>query len=765
MSFNFFKRGLKSVAKRAANGGLAAAVLDGVDVARLISEERNIGVLTEALYHARHFNEPSWMEACAHRLAELDPVEGKLRLASVLASEGKLQEAEDVLAAIAPPERTRDLYIQTQAVLFAKRGRVQEAMDHFDRLPGSVGKFHPVPVVLPTAEEMLQDSPLEHSLSFVSHLRGRYPDHLLIRSVHVRCLAYKGDIDHARELADIAPSVLAEAPEYERRRMREAMALILSLKGWNNELLDYARDVIAEDPTHWSMYYQASEAAAFGVRRNEFDKIMGELQARKLTSPEANATLCRWMIDKGRIDEAKVLLARLRHQSASSFLSATLYLNISHGSGEEVDAAFKNCMRCGILPIGPVTAYCMYLYYFSDQRPAFQQALDVLDRHRIGALNNPAFWQLYLRCLLAVDRNDDARTLYEALPPGLQSAAKLQPFAMYFQARNGKHAEARTAWMQFVRTSKHVCANGRTSYPQTVNLRYQERPGSVLAFANVYNGIHYLDWFLDHYRTLGVDHFFITDNASSDGTRERLAQEPDVSFFSNASSFANSAFGIVWTNHQLQRFGIGHWCFHVDIDEAFVFPGNDRGRSLGELLSYFDGRGFGGVSATEVDMYPEQLDATAAAADFAAHRYFDTDYSSVGAEMPPYVLVRGGLRRRMTKLALTMTKMPLARVTPDFRYVECNHYTTHVAMADVTAALLHYKFVGDVAKRLTEAIDRGVHFGDALAYRRLRNATQERGWGKPLVSEFSRVYDGAKSLEAAGLIRTSPGWENGAAAR
>ena len=76
-------------------------------------------------------------------------------------------------------------------------------------------------------------------------------------------------------------------------------------------------DVIADDPTHWNMYYQASEAAASGLRRNEFDKIMGELQARKLDSPEANATLCRWQIDKGRIDDAKVTLGKLRRQSAS----------------------------------------------------------------------------------------------------------------------------------------------------------------------------------------------------------------------------------------------------------------------------------------------------------------------------------------------------------------------------------------------------------------------------------------------------------------
>jgi hypothetical protein len=72
---------------------------------------------------------------------------------------------------------------------------------------------------------------------------------------------------------------------------------------------------------------------------------------------------------------------------------------------------------------------------------------------------------------------------------------------------------------------------------------------------------------------------------------------------------------------------------------------------------------------------------------------------------------------------------------------------------------LHYKFVGDIAGRLTEAIDRGVHFGGALAYRRLRSAAEERGWGQSLLSTVSRRYEGASSLEAAGVVSTSPSWE------
>jgi hypothetical protein len=761
IAFGFRRRGLASLIKQIdEKSGLAALALGGTDVGALIAEERRIEVLTQAIEHARRHNERPWMERCARRLAEIDrSAQGRLKLSSVLATLGDLREAEAHLAEIPEAKQTGGLYLGALAILRAKQGRTEEAIDCFAGLGGGIKGHYPAPIVLTTAEDMIQGCPLGDAMAFTSRLRELYPDHLLIRSLLVRCLTYDGNIEQARELAAVPAYDLARAHQYERRQMREATALIFSMAGWNNELFDFARDVLAEDPTHWAMYYQASEAATLGARREEYDEVVTSLPAEHARAPEAIATLCRWMIDKGRIDEAKALIKDLRGRSASSFLNATLYLAISHGTAEDVKSAFDDCMRCGISPLGSVLSYCMHLYYFSDERVGLERAVDLLAQHRSAAENNATFWQLYLRCLVAAERGDDARALYGRLPIGLQRAAKLQPFAMYFNVRDGKDGEATKAWTGFVRRSKHVCVNGRTSYPETVSLRYSDNPGAVLLFANVFNGKPYLDWFLNHYRALGVDHFFVTDNDSDDGTVDRLSREPDVSIFTCSDSFASSAFGIVWTNHQLQRFGVGHWCFHVDIDEGFVFPGHDRGRSLKDLLAYLDCHAYGAVVATEVDMYPENLDGPAAGL-FTAHRYFDTDYRSIRSEIPPYVLIRGGVRRRMTGLTQTMTKAPLIRMSSDFRYIECNHYTTHLPVADVTGALLHYKFVGDIAGRLNEAIDRGVHFGGALAYRRLRSAAEERGWEASLLSDSSRTFEGARSLEAAGILQTSGAWES-----
>ncbi len=76
----------------------------------------------------------------------------------------------------------------------------------------------------------------------------------------------------------------------------------------------------------------------------------------------------------------------------------------------------------------------------------------------------------------------------------------------------------------------------------------------------------------------------------------------------------------------------------------------------------------------------------------------------------------------MTGLALSMQKSPLVRMAPDVRFIECNHSTTHLPVADVSAALLHYKFVCDIKHRVQAAVSRGEHFGGAISYRRLENA-------------------------------------------
>jgi len=131
----------------------------------------------------------------------------------------------------------------------------------------------------------------------------------------------------------------------------------------------------------------------------------------------------------------------------------------------------------------------------------------------------------------------------------------------------------------------------------------------------------------------------------------------------------------------------------------------------------------------------------------------------VPSELPPYVLIQGGIRKQLTGLAMSMEKLPLVRMAPDMHYLESNHRTTHLPVADVSGALLHYKFVGNSRSRIEQAITRGEHFGGAISYRRLGNAIGSIDSAQSLLSSESRRYHGPFSLEQYGLIKSSALWD------
>jgi hypothetical protein len=747
--------------ERARRRGFAGLVLDGVDVRASIAAARDPASLAQAIEIAARGSETVWAERLARRLYECAPNPNSyLELAAILVSTGHLDEAGIEIAKIPAARRDADERCrQVVGILYAKAGRTDEAMAIFDTLPGRLDGYHPAMAVLTVAQEMISQCDPARSMTLLQRLAEKYPAHLLIRSLVLRCHLYSGDLGKARELARLPDAELASASAYDRRAFVAAVAEIYELMGWMNELFEFTRDAIARDPTHWSLYAIASNAAALAARDVEYEATIAAIPAASRDSAEASAVMCRWHADADRIEQAAELLDALRAVAAPLYLNAALYLSIKRQDQPGIDAAFEACRRCGLSLSGPAIGYGLYAYYYNCSVDMLRLSRARLEPFLTSERMRAIFWQIYLRCLIGLGEEDKAAEYFYALPPGLANGAALKPFGMFFDQRAGRHEKARGDWMDYVRATRHACVNARSSYPRTLQLKYAGAPGAVLLFLTVFNGGEYLDWFLDHYRRLGVAHFFITDNGSDDGTATRLSAEPDVSLFANPDSFAKSAFGVLWTNHLMQRFGVGHWCFHVDMDEGFVFPGYDKGRSLRDLLAYCDDRGFGAVRALALDMYPESLEAVGAADPFAASCFFDVDYLTVPSELPPYVMIQGGLRRRLTSLASSLQKTPLVKLGADVRYIDCNHGTTHLPVADVSGALLHFKFVGDLRRRIGEAVSRGEHFGQSLSYQRLDHSLRQSGWKGSLRSSHSRRYEAPASLLEHGVMASSAAWD------
>jgi len=136
-----------------------------------------------------------------------------------------------------------------------------------------------------------------------------------------------------------------------------------------------------------------------------------------------------------------------------------------------------------------------------------------------------------------------------------------------------------------------------------VSKRSVPRDG-VLVFSTMRNEILRVQHWLDHYRTLGVAHFFVVDNASDDGTAELLAAQSDVSVWTTSESYKASRFGVDWLTCLQRSFGHNRWCLTVDADEILVYPDcNTRG--LHDLTAFLDATGRDAFGAIMLDMYPK----------------------------------------------------------------------------------------------------------------------------------------------------------------
>jgi hypothetical protein len=184
----------------------------------------------------------------------------------------------------------------------------------------------------------------------------------------------------------------------------------------------------------------------------------------------------------------------------------------------------------------------------------------------------------------------------------------------------------------------------------------------------------------------------------------------------------------------------------------------EDGRHLRDLLSYADAHGWRSIPAMMLDIYPADLTAEPGANPFERSKYIDTDYLSFPNEVPPYHFVQGGVRARLSGRSLMMTKAPLVRPDRDFCYLANNHQHSHVPVAEISGALLHYKFIGDLVLRVDEAIERDEHFMGARFYKALRSPLQQTQTKDVLLTQHSVAYGGPSQLVQMGLVEAPEDW-------
>jgi O-antigen/teichoic acid export membrane protein len=344
-------------------------------------------------------------------------------------------------------------------------------------------------------------------------------------------------------------------------------------------------------------------------------------------------------------------------------------------------------------------------------------------------------------------------------------------------------------------TSCHVLIEQATAAPRTA------KPGRIRAFAKCRNERLRLPAFLDHYRHLGVDAFFIIDNDSSDGTTEFLADQSDVRLFRTAGRFSESRGGTDWLNGLLGEFGVGSWCVTVDIDELLVYPDSEH-TTLRTLTEYLDRSGYEALSCLLLDLYPggplHESSYLQGGNLLTAAPYFDVGpYQRSPVDSCPGVLIRGGMRERIFypafrkrrliakiysgmcyQAALRMpflrempwivrarrhgyspclTKVPLVRWDERSAYVYSNHFVSPKVVAPDTGVLLHFKFLQDFHARAIQEAQRAERYDGAFGYRLFAEKLDQNP-AMTFMDDASARFEGTSQLVRLGLMHETESW-------
>ncbi|MCG6558594.1 glycosyltransferase family 2 protein [Ruegeria sp. 1NDH52C] len=270
-----------------------------------------------------------------------------------------------------------------------------------------------------------------------------------------------------------------------------------------------------------------------------------------------------------------------------------------------------------------------------------------------------------------------------------------------------------------------------------------------------------------YYRELGIDHFLIVDNDSTDGTLDYLAGQSDVSVWHTTHSYKSATFGVDWMNWLKRSYAHDHWVLVVDPDEFFIYPFCDT-RPIQALTDWLDNSSIRSFSAMLIDVYPKgRIDSVPYAEGqnpLEIANWFDSGNYSI-KKNPEYgnLWIQGGPRSRVffsdnPKKAPALNKTPLVKWNRRYAYVSSTHTLLPRGLNQVyeewggekaSGALLHTKFLDTLTAKAVEELTRRQHYSNSVEYK----AYAEKVESQPdLWCKWSEKYINWRQLEILGLM-------------
>ncbi|MCC6007649.1 MAG: glycosyltransferase family 2 protein [Rhodobacteraceae bacterium] len=290
---------------------------------------------------------------------------------------------------------------------------------------------------------------------------------------------------------------------------------------------------------------------------------------------------------------------------------------------------------------------------------------------------------------------------------------------------------------------------------------------AVLVFCTVHDERIRLPFFLEYYRRMGVGHFFFVENASTDGTREYLADQPDVSLWTTSASYKRAKFGMDWLNGLLSRHAHGRWALVVDADEFLIYPFCDT-RPINALTDWLDASAIKSFSAMLLDMYPRGPIDTALYNEgqdpLEVTPWFDSGNYTISRNWRYGNLwIQGGPRARAffsesPERAPALNKVPLVKWHRSYAYISSTHTLLPRGLNNVYDAwggektsglLLHTKFMHTLVDKSAREMTRRQHYANSHEYRAYHSGLEKQ---PDLWCEASERYINWRQLEILGLM-------------
>lgn len=456
---------------------------------------------------------------------------------------------------------------------------------------------------------------------------------------------------------------------------------------------------------------------AANPERSEAWRLRARIAAATLDEAE---TKTRWMDVHRAFPEATERIAEFRRLRAMWADDYSILAAPAHARGNADEAALQlKLLQAYQFSDEASGAARLYLEAFPDEIEVQLAALRALQ----GAATGPADLREAMRLSAAVRdrfagsraarvaqlqlavRTRDARaaaTAIDDFASRFRDSAELLPFRSWLAQTEGDFDGAKIFTDTFVGQRFVPALRNDLRIPARISPRAAPAlRDKIIVLTHTRNEIGFVPWFLDYYRRLGADWFFVIDNASTDGTAAALLAQPDVTLHTSDDTFAMTNGGAVWINQMLDLYGAGNWCVVADLDEQLVMPELGE-RGLRPILDEMAENGEQVMAGFMLDAFPESIEAAAAFAPggdpLAVSPFFDTDYFHSGHWQAPLSWTGGGARARLFgQRHNCMAKTPIVRGGEGVRYLWKHHVSPARASAR-SCALLHYKILQDIMR-------------------------------------------------------------------